>query len=723
MSEFPEALKSFRDGYLSRMDLLDDLERRLELGESEASTLLAVLDEEHTKRALPRDLHAALTRKIRRWEAQAKFEADYDRGRGQVGELASASAAPPESPTVTMTLSEVDLPFRGQEDAEVPRRHGPATVGSVLVGRFKLTQLIATGGMGAVYKAIDLRKVETGSSDCHVAVKLLTLPLKDFTRSLALLQSEAQKLQRLPHPSIVRVIDCDRDGTTVFMTMEYLAGQSLKSCLAKQFSAGAPPDEVKRIIEAVSGGLAFAHRNGIVHGDLKPDNVIVTDTGEIKVIDFGISRLVPTTDGSTTLGRERHEVNGLTPRYASPEMLEGRQPDPRDDLYALACIAYELSTGRHPFADRSATAARDAGLKPVRHPSLARERFKAIAHGLEFERATRTPTAEVFQQEFTEPRRMSTATRAVLGAVLLALVCAGAFLLRAPVGRWIESRAVSAIPAPNQVFRDCPTCPLMKALEPGRFQQGAPVDEPGATPLEQPEHRVSIAYPFGIGVNEVTVADFKEFIDATARKISGCEVYDASWHQRADRSWNDVGYSQTSSNPVACVSWRDANDYAQWLSQKTGRRYRLPSASEWEYAARAGSAAQSPWAASPATACSYANVADRTAESEYPGWKVQPCGDGYVHSAPVGSFAANAYGLHDMLGNVSEWVQDCWHDNYTNAPTNGAAWMDGDCARRETRGGSWFTDPTYVRVAARNRFDESRRSSSVGFRLVREIRR
>ena len=721
MSEFPESLQSFRDGRLSREDLLGDLERRLEMGESEASALLDDLEEEHTKRALPRDLHAALTRKIRRWEAQAQFEADYDHGRGQVGQLAGASAAPAESPTVTMTLSEVDLPFQEREDAELPLRLSPAIVGSVLVGRFKLTQLIATGGMGAVYKAIDLRKVETGSSDCHVAVKLLTLPLQDFTRSLALLQSEAQKLQRLPHPSIVRVIDCDRDGTTVFMTMEYLAGQSLKSCLTKQFSAGAPADEVKRIIEAVSSALAFAHRNGIVHGDLKPDNIIVTDAGEIKVIDFGISRLVPTTAGSTTL--ERREVNGLTPRYASPEMLEGQQPDPRDDLYALACIAYELSTGLHPFADRSATAAREAGLKPVRHPGLAREQFKAIAHGLQFDRAQRTPSAEVFQQEFTESRRVSTATRVALGAVLLALLCASFFLFRGPVGRWIEGRTVSTIPAPNQVFRDCPTCPLMKALEPGRFQQGAGADEPGATVLEQPLHRVGIAYPFGMGVYEVTVADFKEFIDATARKISGCEVYDGSWQQRADRSWNDVGYSQTSSHPVACVSWRDASDYAQWLSQKTGRRYRLPSASEWEYAARAGSAAQSPWAASPATACSYANVADLTAESEYPGWKVQPCGDGYVHSAPVGSFAANAYGLHDMLGNVSEWVQDCWHDNYTNAPTNGAAWKDGDCARRETRGGSWFTDPTYVGVAARNRFDESHRSSSVGFRLVREIRR
>jgi formylglycine-generating enzyme required for sulfatase activity len=354
---------------------------------------------------------------------------------------------------------------------------------------------------------------------------------------------------------------------------------------------------------------------------------------------------------------------------------------------------------------------------------MSREQFKAIAHGLEFDRNSRSPSAEIFLQEFSESSRASTPKRALFGAVLLALLCAAYFLLRAPFDHWIEARSLGTTPAPNQMFRDCPTCPLMKALGPGRFQQGADPAEPGATALDQPKHLVNVGYPFGVGVYEVTVAEFMEFVDSTSRNISGCEVYDGAWHQTTDRSWNDVGYPQTAAHPVACVSWRDANDYVQWLSQKTGKHYRLPNASEWEYAARAGSAAASPWTSDPVTACTYANLADRTAESEYPGWKVQPCGDGYVHSAPVGSFAANAYGLHDMLGNVSEWVQDCWHENYQNAPANGSAWLDGNCTERETRGGSWFTDPTYVGVAMRNRFDESRRSSSLGFRVAREIAR
>jgi eukaryotic-like serine/threonine-protein kinase len=400
MSEFPDALKSFRDGQLSREDLLWDLERRLETGESQARTLLDMLEERGTRESLPRTLYAALRRRIRRWEAQAEFEAGYDPDRAR---------APPPA---------------------VPTGPSPVAVGSVLVGRFKLTELIAAGGMGAVYKAVDLRKVETGFLDCHVAVKVLAVQHQDFTRALALLQSEAHKLQHLPHPAIVRVMDCDRDGTLVFMTMEYLAGESLKSRLARRFPAGAPSDEVRRIVETLASALAFAHRNGIVHGDLKPENVIFTDSGEIKVIDFGISRLVPSPEANTTLEHEQQELHGLTPRYASPEMLEGQQADPRDDLYALACIAYELSTGRHPFADRSATQARDTGMEPVRHPNLSREQWRAIVHGLEFDRARRTPSTEVFLQEFTEQRRVSTRTRVALAVVLLALLCASYFLFR-----------------------------------------------------------------------------------------------------------------------------------------------------------------------------------------------------------------------------------------------------------------------------------------------------
>ena len=173
---------------------------------------------------------------------------------------------------------------------------------------------------------------------------------------------------------------------------------------------------------------------------------------------------------------------------------------------------------------------------------------------------------------------------------------------------------------------------------------------------------------------------------------------------------------------MSCVSWNDASAYVRWLSKTTGQLYRLPSASEWEYAANAGSSAPHPWRRD-SDACAYANVADRSASTRFPGWHAFACDDRFVTVAPVGSFKSNDFGLNDMLGNVFEWVQDCWHDNYDGAPQDGSARLDGPCTERESRGGSWFTAPGFVRTAYRNRFDANYRSSSVGFRVVREVPR
>jgi formylglycine-generating enzyme required for sulfatase activity len=146
----------------------------------------------------------------------------------------------------------------------------------------------------------------------------------------------------------------------------------------------------------------------------------------------------------------------------------------------------------------------------------------------------------------------------------------------------------------------------------------------------------------------------------------------------------------------------------------------LPSASEWEYAARAGGSAALPWGSEPSAACDNANVADQRAAHRYPGWDVFACDDGYVHTAPVSTYKPNAFGLDDMLGNVFQWTLDCWRADYTGAPNDGAARQDGDCTQRELRGGSWFSPPAYVRPAYRNHFAADYRTSSVGFRLVRE---
>jgi formylglycine-generating enzyme required for sulfatase activity len=255
----------------------------------------------------------------------------------------------------------------------------------------------------------------------------------------------------------------------------------------------------------------------------------------------------------------------------------------------------------------------------------------------------------------------------------------------------------------------------------GRFKQGS--DRAGSitASFEKPPHWVSIDRPFAISTNAVTVDEFRSFIAATGRDMRGCDTYDDKWRYRQENSWENPGFAQTGSHPVTCVSWDDAKAYAAWLSTTTGHRYGLPSAAAWEYAARAGGEAVQPWNAGGSSACSSANVADQRAVRRYPGWTVFACDDGYVYTAPVGSFKANSFGLNDMLGNVFQWTDDCWHADYAGVPTDGSARTYGDCSERELRGGSWFTTPEFVRASYRNHFHTNYRASSVGIRLVRDI--
>jgi formylglycine-generating enzyme required for sulfatase activity len=309
------------------------------------------------------------------------------------------------------------------------------------------------------------------------------------------------------------------------------------------------------------------------------------------------------------------------------------------------------------------------------------------------------------------------------GAALAVLaVVVWIFVRRAPVSENVPAVvSASAAPQPGTVIRDCPTCPAVTIVPAGRFKQGSNRTDGTSAAFERPPHWVLLGRPFAISTNDVTVDEFRPFIAATGRDMRGCDTYEDRWRIRPDASWENPGFVQTGSHPVTCVSWEDAKAYAAWLSKATGHRYRLPSAAEWEYAARAGAEAVRPWNPDGSGACASANVADQHAARRYPGWAVFPCDDGYVYTAPVGSFKANAFGLNDMLGNVFQWTDDCWHADYTGVPTDGSSRTYGDCSERELRGGSWFTTPEFVRASYRNHFGLNYRASSVGIRLVRDI--
>jgi formylglycine-generating enzyme required for sulfatase activity len=601
--------------------------------------------------------------------------------------------------------------------------------------RYRLVALIGEGGTSRVYKATDSGKTTLASPDSFIAVKVLTRPIIGDGGSFSSFRNEVQKLRGLTHPNIVRIFDCDRDGSTVFITMEYLAGPSLYTKIHGGAAVGMPlpgldRDEARSSILAIADALDYAHRNGVVHGDLKSGNVILPDRGDIKVIDFEIAGWVARS--KTALERPelpQHRTSpAVTPLYASPQLMARQQPEPADDVYALACLAYELLTGTHPFAAGSGT--RSPKFPPRRRAGLSSPQYAALVHGLQRDSSKRTPTVRQFVAEFSASERGGTwkpgaIARAIgLSAAMCVLaVVAWLFVRHAPVPTQAPTGSSAAVPNPGTVIRDCPTCPAMTVLPTGRFKQGSARTESGSSSFEKPLHWVTIGRPLAMSTNLVTVDEFRQFIAATGRGMQGCDTYDGEWKHRPTNSWKDPGFIQAGTHPVTCASWNDAVAYAQWLSTRTGHRYRLPSASEWEYAARTGGEPVQPWSPGGSGACANANVADESAALRYPGWAVFPCDDGYVYTAPVGSFKTNTFGLNDMLGNAFQWTQDCWHADYTGAPIDGSARTDGNCSEHELRGGSWFSTPTYVRANYRNHFAADYRTSSVGIRLVRDIDR
>lgn len=717
---FTWALHAFQTGEGVYRDLMIEVSRLLAEGAPTAE-LLAILRRRELVEPLPGYVHEAIMALLLHPKR--------------------APVLPAEAPTIILEESNG---INGASPAsEGSAQHDLVTVGDVLRERFHLIELIGEGGMSRVYKAVDLMQTE---EETHVAVKVLIRAFNEGSGAFAGFQREVHKLHKLTHPNIVRTFDCDRDGSTVFVTMEYLAGESLYARLRTGGTASAPRAGIERvdaqsIITAIADALAYAHRNHIVHGDLKPGNVILTERGEVKVIDFGIAGWVirPRVSRKRREAARRQITSAVTPRYASPQLMARHKPEAADDVYALACVAYELLTGSHPFDDGNGTPI--LKFPPPLRPGLTLAEHGALVRGLQLERRSRTPTIRQFMEDLRAPQRHpALKIWAIWSSLMVILAVVGWFYARPSLKLGLPSVPSPAAPQvpplplpmpeavpteppkPGTVLRDCPDCPQMTVLAMGRFRQGSASTAATSSSFEKPAHEVVIGYPFAMSTNEVTVGDFREFVAATGHGMRGCDTYDGEWRHHARASWLRPGFAQDATHPVTCTSWNDAAAYARWLSAKSGHRYRLPSASEWEYAARAGAESARPWEPrGGAGACEYANVADQSAARRYPGWDTFACDDGYVNTAPVGSFKANAFGLNDMLGNVFEWTADCWHDDYVGAPTNGSARVDGDCTERELRGGSWFSSPPYVRSSYRNRFAADYRTSSVGFRLVRQM--
>jgi len=246
---------------------------------------------------------------------------------------------------------------------------------------------------------------------------------------------------------------------------------------------------------------------------------------------------------------------------------------------------------------------------------------------------------------------------------------------------------------PGHVFRDCDKCPEMIVVPAGSFMMGSPASEDGRSDSENPQHTVMMSEPFAVGRFSVT---FDEWDACLAD--GGCDGY------RPNDEWG------RGRQPVINVSWVDAKSYAAWLSRKTGRTYRLLSEAEREYVTRAGTTTPFWWGSSIS-----ASQANYDGSSSYRGGSKS---EYRQKTVPVDSFRPNPWGLYQVHGNVWEWVEDCNHDSYAGAPTDGSAWLSGDCTSRIVRGGSWYSDPRFLRAALRYWYPANYRASFIGFRLA-----
>ena len=280
---------------------------------------------------------------------------------------------------------------------------------------------------------------------------------------------------------------------------------------------------------------------------------------------------------------------------------------------------------------------------------------------------------------------MHRAILACLGVVLAVLACTPSAFAAKP----------EAEPKPGEEFQDCDTCPKMVVLPAGRFTMGSPPGEKDRDDDEGPQRSVAIPSAFAVGKFEVTRDQFDAFVNDSGHDVgSKCQTHENEiLKERTGRSFRNPGFKQGGNEPAVCLNWNNAKSYVAWLSKKTGKTYRLLSEAEWEYAARAGTT--TPFSTGRTITTDQANF---DGNDTYNGSRK---GQYREKTVSVGSFPANAFGLHDMHGNVWEWVEDCYHDSYNGAPSDGSAWIARNCSRRVLRGGSWSGSPWFLPSAFR----------------------
>ena len=441
-----------------------------------------------------------------------------------------------------------------------PERH--PRLDQRLKGRYRVEALIASGGMSDVYRAVDENLERAGSSDCQVAVKILRQALTHDTDAVSMLAREAARSMRLAHPNIIRVKDLEQDGDTWFIVMELLDGEPLSRLIQRHRPRGLPWKGCRWIIRQVQEALRYSHDQGIVHADLKPSNVFLTRDGQVKLLDFGVARaLKPQQKMEDYLApRQQDETRmfGYTPAYASPSLMAGNEPTARDDLYALACITYELVSTRHPFDRRELTddERADYPLKRPRH--LPRRVWRVVRPLL---RQSNPDSSMATWSRAVSTRRWRVPVAAAAGGLLASLTLAGAqagLELGADRGLSLQDRLehlelLSEETGPRQILTALPALPqlarhaVLRQREPLLSDYFTRVIEQGTQALQKgeleqiPGTLEVMANAKNYYPNHTTITQYRE--QFLQRRVSLVNALKDQWHQRLDRG--DLMNTQT----------------------------------------------------------------------------------------------------------------------------------------------------------------------------------
>ena len=624
-----------------------------------------------------------------------------------------------------------------------------------LIGPYTILDRIGAGGMGQVYKAMHRHMQRT------VALKVLPRSRRTDPVAQARFLREARASAQLNHPNIVRAYDVGEESGVTYLVMEYVEGIDLLGLIRAHGKLD--PCRAATIAWQAALGLEHARRRGIVHRDIKPSNILIDNTGCAKILDMGLARIKR--DDTNVADSTRLTRDGVamgTVDYLSPEQaMDSHSVDTRADIYSLGCTLYHMLTGQVPFPGKTV-----AG-KLMKHQMHEPEPLTKLAPDVPADLGT-VVTKMMSKQVGNRYQTPAEVAEALLPWVQSSDLSPGSGVWQTPAPSGAPS--VSSPTTPPRSGADVAAAPSERAepsvrrrlpewawvpiavgalavltalvtvavlfwlkpgtftnslgmemvyVKPGTFMMGSPLGEEKREADEGPQHRVAVTKAFYLGAHEVTVGQFRAFVEATGYRTDaerGDRAYqrgraggsvrspDGKWRWSDQATWKSPGLQQADSHPVVMVSWSDAHAFCRWLSTQEGRRYRLPTEAEWEYACRAGSTTTHCFGEADAHLGAYAWYGSNAKNT--------------THS--VGRKHPNAWGLHDMHGNVWEWCQDWYGQDYYGT-SRGADPQGPDGGEdRVTRGGSWGNLPNYCRSADRNSLHAAIRADHIGFRVVYE---